>query len=144
MKKTIAINFIAHFFILLFLYTAVMKTIDYSTFSDVLHRSPLIGRFSPIVAVVTPLIEYAIAACLLFDRSRKTGLYASFFLMIFFTLYVWYMLNYSSNIPCTCGGILRSMTWHHHLYFNASSSILALIGITLYRHRASQQIHLAK
>src|SRR5690606_29917948 len=52
-------------------------------------------------------------------------------MMVMFTTYIYITLNYSSFIPCSCGGILESMGWTPHLIFNLCFIVLALIGIVM-------------
>lgn len=45
-----------------------------------------------------------------------------------FTAYIIVILNYSSFVPCSCGGILEEMGWKEHLIFNIAFTILAAIA----------------
>jgi hypothetical protein len=49
-----------------------------------------------------------------------------------FTTYIVIILNFSENIPCSCGGILENMTWGQHLVFNCIFIIIGAIGIMTY------------
>jgi len=45
--------------------------------------------------------------------------------MLMFTSYIIVILNYSSFVPCSCGGILEKIGWKEHLIFNIVFTILA-------------------
>jgi len=54
-------------------------------------------------------------------------LYVSLGMLIAFTGYISLVqLNYYGRIPCSCGGIVRELSWTQHLFLN-----LYLIAITL-------------
>jgi uncharacterized membrane protein len=107
---------------------------DYQQFTEQLLESPL-KRFASIVAWLTPASELVLALLLLFPKTRKTGLYGSFLLMMAFTCYIIYLLKYVPDIPCSCGGILENMTWTQHLIFNIIFTLLALIGLLMLHPR---------
>jgi uncharacterized membrane protein YphA (DoxX/SURF4 family) len=120
-------------FVLLFLYTAVYKIIDFANFRAVIGQSPLITRFAPYLAVFVPLAEIVISGLLIFSRWRIIGLCASFALMLLFTFYIVILLNLHSHLPCSCGGIIQEMSWQQHLVFNIVFLLLALTGISIYK-----------
>ena len=96
-----------------------------------LKRSPLLGSYAMTIAIIVPAAELLVAALLLPDQTRKWGLTGSLILMILFTLYVGYVLVFTTSRPCTCGGIIRQLSWPEHLVFNISFLLLAIIGIHL-------------
>lgn len=119
-------------FILLFVYTAASKFIDYENFRAVIGQSPLITRFAPVLAIVVPVAEIVIALLLVIPRYRRAGLYSSFAIMTLFTVYIVVLLTLSEKIPCSCGGVISQMSWTQHLYFNIVFMLLALLGMWLY------------
>jgi hypothetical protein len=104
-----------------------------------LGQSPLLSAFAGFVAWSVPAIELLIVIMLLIPRFRLTALFASFNLMLMFTAYIFIILNYSSFIPCSCGGILEKLGWKEHLVFNILFIILALIGILIIRNTAPKE-----
>jgi hypothetical protein len=116
-------------FILLFVYAAVSKLIDFPSFNAQLAQSPLLTGFTGWIIWLVPLLEITIAFLLSFERLRVTGLYASFSLMVMFTAYIIAILNFSEFIPCSCGGVLQHMSWKTHLAFNISFILLAILAI---------------
>jgi uncharacterized membrane protein YphA (DoxX/SURF4 family) len=132
MLRKIVLETICLLFILLFVYTAVSKFLDYENFRAVIGQSPLITRFAPMLAIVVPIAEIVIALMLVIPSRRRAGLYASFAMMMLFTVYIIGLVAFSDKIPCSCGGVISMMTWQQHLYFNIVFVLLALLGMWLY------------
>jgi hypothetical protein len=131
MKRTTVVEIISSLLILLFMYAAVSKLLDYETFKVQLSKSPFITQFAGVTAWALPIGEIMVALALTFKPTRMPGLYASLFLMTMFTAYIWAMLNYSYYVPCSCGGILSKMDWNTHLWFNVGFIIISITGIFL-------------
>lgn len=112
-------------YILLFVYAAVSKLIDFENFKTELAQSPLLSAFAGWISWAVLFFEVATALLISFTKTRLTGLYFGFCLMTMFSAYIFIILNYSSFIPCSCGGILEKMSWNQHLVFNL---IFVLIG----------------
>ncbi|ACU03866.1 hypothetical protein Phep_1654 [Pedobacter heparinus DSM 2366] len=129
--RRVLVDIICYLFVLLFLYAATSKLMDYQKFQLQISKSPIITDFASILAWGVPGLEIVISIMLLINRTVMLGLYAAFTLMLLFTLYIYAILNYSDNIPCSCGGVLQRMTWDQHLIFNIVFVILGLIGILL-------------
>ena len=139
-RREIAIQTIISLIILLFIYAASSKLLDYTRFRVELGKSPLLTAFAGLVAWSIPVIEIGIALLLAFVRTRLLGLYASFTLMVLFTAYIVYILNFSPYVPCSCGGVLQKLDWRTHLIFNSVFVVLAGIGAMIYKP-APQQAH---
>jgi uncharacterized membrane protein YphA (DoxX/SURF4 family) len=118
----------------LFVYASVSKLLDFENFQIQLGQSPLLSAFAGWVSWGVPIVEIVIALLLLVPKFRLVGLFAAFSLMVMFTSYIFIILNYSSFVPCSCGGILEKMGWTEHLLFNIGFVILALIGILLQKN----------
>ncbi|PZR07651.1 MAG: hypothetical protein DI539_23405 [Flavobacterium psychrophilum] len=129
MKRTLVVEIISSLLILLFMYAAVSKLLDYETFKVQLSKSPFITQFAGVTAWSLPVGEILVGLALTFKKTRLVGLYASLFLMTMFTAYIWTMLHYSYYIPCSCGGILSKMDWNTHFWFNLGSVMLSIMGI---------------
>jgi hypothetical protein len=118
-------SIVASIFILLFTYTATSKVFEYSAFRAVLQPSPLIGHFAGFIAWTIPCIEIFIAGLLFYPRTMNVGLKASLTMMIIFSLYLGYMIAFIPELPCSCGGVLKLLTWPQHLLFNLALMLLA-------------------
>jgi hypothetical protein len=61
--------------------------------------------------------------------------------MILFTAYSGaILLNMFAYVPCSCGGVIRKLTWPQHLAFNLFFVAISAIGIIL-QHRKRLKIH---
>lgn len=129
-KRTI-VDIIIYLYVLLFLYAATSKLMEYDKFQLQISKSPIITDFSTILVWMVPALEIIISVMLLINRTVMFGLYAAFGLMCLFTAYIYTILNISDHIPCSCGGILEMLGWREHLIFNIAFVGLALIGILL-------------
>ena len=137
-RKNLAVEIISSLLILLFVYTALSKLLDFDTFKLQLSKSPFITDFASTVAWALPVGELLVGLALVFKKTRLLGLYASLFLMTMFTAYIYAMLHYSYDLPCSCGGIISKMSWTQHLWFNAGFVGLSIVGIVLQSKQASQ------
>ena len=131
MKQKTIVDIIAALFVLLWVYAAISKLMDYETFKVQLGKSPLLTNFAGFAAVAVPVSELVIAGMLLTNRFKLLGLYASLFMMTLFTAYIIAILNFSYYIPCSCGGILSSLGWTEHVIFNLVFIALAIVAILL-------------
>jgi hypothetical protein len=133
MKRNILTLIISSLLIILFVYTAISKYADLENFQSSLEESPLIGSYSTFISYTLPLLELIIALLLMVPQTRLAGFYASFLLMFIFTLYICYMLLFTPDLPCSCGGVISEMTWTQHMIFNICFTVLSFVGAWLQR-----------
>jgi len=105
---------------------------DYDKFRVQIGQSQMPTPFAQWIAWTMPGVEILISLMLAIPRFRLIALYASFTLMVMFTAYIIAILNFSSYVPCSCGGILEKLGWTEHLVFNVGFILLAAIGIILH------------
>ena len=115
--------------ILVWVYAAISKLTAFDKFNRTLKSSPLIAHFSTLTAIGIPILELVAAAFLFMPRFRLWGFATSFMLMLLFTGYLGYMITFVPHLPCSCGGILESMTWKQHFVFNIVLTILSAMGL---------------
>lgn len=115
--------------IFLFCYTGISKLIDHDNFYTSIMLSPVINNQASVIVWLVPLIELLIAALLLSNKFIHVGLISSLILMIGFTIYIIYMLLFMEHLPCSCGGVIKELSWSNHIYFN--SFFILLITISL-------------
>lgn len=132
--KQIIPRIVSYLLVLLFLYAATSKILDYENFRVQLAQSPLLSAFAGPVSWGVPLLEIIISLMLLSPKFRTLGLFLSFGLMVMFTAYIYIILNYSAFVPCSCGGILEKMTWIQHLAFNVVFIALAVLAVLFQPH----------
>ncbi|MDR6785716.1 putative membrane protein YphA (DoxX/SURF4 family) [Pedobacter africanus] len=125
------IAIISNGFILLFVYAATSKLLLHDKFVLQIGQSPMLSAYAGLLAWMVPVLELLLALMLVFERLRLVGLYGSLSLMVAFTAYIYIILNYTENIPCSCGGVLEKLGWPEHLVFNIGFVVLAIIAITL-------------
>lgn len=131
LNKNIIVFIISYLFILLFLYAAANKLLDYEKFKAQIGQSTMLTGYAAILAWAVPVVEIVIAVLLMIQRTLKVGLYAAFMLMVIFSTYIGIMLTMSEHIPCSCGGILQKLSWKNHFIFNIGFVGLGIIGIWL-------------
>ncbi|CAM4055281.1 Methylamine utilisation protein MauE [Pedobacter westerhofensis] len=131
--KAVIADVAAYSFIILFIYTATSKIQSFESFKLVLSKSVLIGQYSTLVAWAVPSAEIIISLLLIFPLTRKDGLISSLAIMLVFTAYLIYMVNSGTQLICTCGGVLSSLTWQQHIWFNAVFIVLAATGLKFYK-----------
>lgn len=132
MPRKITVDIVVFLYILLLVYAALTKLLDYQKFVIQLGQSPILTRHAILLAWAVPFIELAISALLILPRTRLSGLYAAFSLMVMFTTYIILASRFSDYVPCSCGGVLEDMTWTQHLIFNGVFILLGLAAILLY------------
>lgn len=131
MKRQNIMLAIGYALVFLFVYTAFSKLFAYNIYLYDLRRSPELGAFAVPISIIIPGAELLSAGFILLPRFRRLGFFIATMLMTVFTLYVAYVLAFAEEQPCTCGGIIRELSWPQHLVFNIVFTILAFIGLKL-------------
>lgn len=129
--KKAFIELVSLLFILLFLYAAVSKLLDFENFQVQLGQSPLLSAHASFIAPLVITIEIFTALLYSVPKLKTVALMVSLGLMTMFTIYIYIILNFGSFIPCSCGGILEKMGWKAHFIFNILFMVLALAAIFL-------------
>jgi putative oxidoreductase len=133
--RSIILTIIICLLIGLFVYTAVSKLIDPSFFLRDLNNQPFPKVLNPVLVWFIPLTELFLAFLLLFNNTRRIGLIGSFYLMLLFTFYTAFvLLGFFNRTPCSCGGVIRWLSWGQHLFFNLFFVTISIIGIKLFMH----------
>ena len=131
-KKEWIIEIVNALLVVLFIYAAVTKLIDYNKFRLQIGQSPVLTAFAGTIVWLVPAIEVVIAMLLMTKRFRLAGLYTSFSLMVMFTAYIVVITRFSEYVPCSCGGVLEKLNWNEHLVFNICVVALIAIAILIY------------
>lgn len=134
MKRRIP-DIICGLLILLFAYTAFSKLLTFSHFRSVLSGAPLIGKYSMLFAALIPAMELFIVILLFIPRTTNRGLIAGTSLLIVFTVYLVFMVLTDPNLPCSCGGVIKKLSWKQHIPFNILFVLLGIIGTYFQRHQ---------
>lgn len=127
----IIVQLISSAFIFLFVYTGVNKLVEQEKFQIALRRSPILQPSSEWLVYVVPILELLLALILLRPSFRKWGLLFAALLMGVFTIYIGWMLLFMEHLPCSCGGLISSLSWKQHLLFNLAFLVAGLFGYYL-------------
>ena len=127
---------IAVLLIILLIYTASSKLLDIAAFRKQMLNQPLPEVLKQNLVWLVPVSEVTTSVLLIIKSARLYGFVLAFLLMLAFTLYVGLILaNTFAYIPCSCGGILNTLSWEAHLIFNIVFTLLALAGVIIERKR---------
>lgn len=140
MTRKLIVDIIIFLCILLLVYAAVSKLLDYMKFVVQLGQSPMLTHFARFLAWSVPGVELLISLLLIFQTTRLAGFYAAFSLMTMFTTYIVLASRFSDYVPCSCGGIIQNMSWTQHLIFNLVFLSLIVIAILLYTSTSNHKV----
>ena len=133
-KKETLITAICGLFILLFFYTAFSKWMDFGEFEHQMANQPFDRKYLNLLLYGLPSLEILTALLLIPPQTRLISLWSCLLLMVAFTFYIVLIkLNYYGRIPCSCGGVIRHLSWTQHLIFNVFFLALAVTGVILER-----------
>ncbi|WP_128763343.1 MauE/DoxX family redox-associated membrane protein [Leeuwenhoekiella aestuarii] len=127
--KQIISQGVISFFILLWVYAATAKLLEFDQFKVQLSQVSFLKPMAGILVYIIPLVEYSLAGLLLVSKTRSMGLLGSALVMSVFTAYIAGMISFSPDLPCSCGGIINNFTWQQHLIFNLLFTALAITGV---------------
>lgn len=136
MKRKIVVELISFLLMSLFLYAAFSKWLAFGQFRNDINNQPFPNSLTPFIIYLLPPIEVLITVALMFERTRTVGLCASLILMSAFSIYTAAVLmNFFDYVPCSCGGIIRNLSWPNHLILNLFFVAISFVGILLRRNR---------
>lgn len=131
---------LSRFFMLIFLYSALAKFLDFAEFKNELAKSPFLHPIAGLMAWLVPISELIVGALLIFRRTRTFALYTYFYMMVAFTCYVYLMMEKAYYLPCACMGIIDDLGWEAHLWVNIVISCLMLIAILLHTKNIPRKV----
>lgn len=131
MKRILVTQVIPGVVMLLFLYTALSKLLDHARFESVIQQSPTIGKSAGLLSWGIPAAELVVAGLIFHPATRLPGMLFSFFLLLLFTGYLFTMLASGMKLPCSCGGVVSTMTWKEHVLFNLIFIMLSAVSVIL-------------
>lgn len=144
-KRQILIECISALLILLFLYASMSKFMDFYTFTGEMLNQPLPHYLTRFLIWFIPITEIVLCLLLLFERTRLLGLYGSLGFMSLFTIYsIIIVLNFFGRIPCSCGGVIKRLTWRQHIILNLFFVAVSISGIILQRKKLFNSITITK
>lgn len=129
-KSSRVSDFCVLLLIILFCYAATSKLISLELFRQQLLNQTIPAEVSRVLVYLLPGIELLAVGFLIYKPTRRLGLIAASLLMLAFTGYIaLVLLGFWDRIPCSCGGILNSMSWTAHLVFNLFFLAIALFAL---------------
>jgi putative oxidoreductase len=133
MKTSNLLSFISALLILLYVYTAVSKWMDFDQFKAQMYGQALPVWLAHLLIFTLPATEIFTAILLLFNRTQLAGYYLSAVLLLIFTGYVALVVfHFFDRVPCACGGVIRALGWELHLLFNVFFLLLTILAIKLH------------
>ena len=139
MKKWI-VDIVCVLLILLWVYAASSKLFNYSAFREQLTFSPFLRGVAKIVSIAIPAAELLATLLLTVMNKRIYGLLASLILLIVFTGYIAGMLLSGVHLPCSCGGVISSLSWKGHLAFNLFFLAITIVAILLEKKPGNHEL----
>ena len=95
-----------------FAYTAIAKIYDWQETRLAMYNQVVPDWSKELLLYGIPGLELVLAVMLLVPKFRRIGFRISAMLMTVFTAYVaWVWLGLAGRVPCSCGGIISSLTW---------------------------------
>jgi hypothetical protein len=132
MKKEQIVNLISSLLVFLFLYASLSKFADFQTFRYDMNNQPFPKWLSGILVWAVPIVEVLLSVMLIMNKPRLYGLYGSLVIMSLFTIYTTLVLfKFFDKVPCSCGGIIKKLTWTQHSILNLFFVLISIIGIIL-------------
>jgi putative oxidoreductase len=132
MKNSTAIQCISALLIMLFVYTAYTKLLNFGQFKLQMSKQAFPLVMAKLLVWILPIMELLTALLLFLERTRLIGFYISFILLTLFTGYILLILLHTFNqVPCPCGGVLQNMGWPIHLVFNLFFLLFNILAIVL-------------
>lgn len=131
--KNYIYQFIRFAFIVLMIYAAISKLMEFTQFYNDLLNSPVFGNkhLARFVSAFVPIVELGIAGLLISATYKELAMYLASGLMLIFSIYIIWIMEFSLDTPCSCGGIINNLTWQEHLLFNSGFLLLGVLGIYL-------------
>ena len=77
--KEVVIEIISVLLILLFVYSALSKVLEFQNFQAQLGQSPLLSAYTGFISYAVLIVEFTIALLLAFPKTRFVGLYPLLF-----------------------------------------------------------------
>ena len=116
--------------VLLWMCTAASKLLSFDQYQSQMYNQPLPHWMAFILIWSLPPIEILTGILLILPKLKIWGLLSSIILLVVFSIYVELMtFRVFERVPCSCGGVLKNMTWTVHLFFNLFFLLLSILAI---------------
>lgn len=139
--RAVFIQIITALLIVLFVYAGISKYYERSLFEAQLSFYPYISGMAVPLSWLIPSANLFTAIVLMIPKINRPGLYVALAVLLCYTLYLIVMLATQDDLPCSCGGIIKSLSWTEQVTLNLLLIILTLAALVLERPYKSLQIH---
>ncbi|MFB6456372.1 MauE/DoxX family redox-associated membrane protein [Chitinophaga sp. Hz27] len=130
----VLIESIIFLYVLVFFYAGLTKLLNHEQTYRQMFNQPFDTRYAGFMSWFIPCLELSLCVLVFLSRTRKIGLWGSTLLMCTFTVYVgiiWFGRS-MFKVPCSCGGLIATLDWPQHFWFNLTLSLLGFIAIILH------------
>jgi hypothetical protein len=132
MKERV-IKFTSSLLIILWIYTGGSKLLDFPSFSHQVELQNFSPLLTDILKYAIPITEIFTAVLLCTKATFRTGLVLSLITIGSFTVYTILVLTgVYPKIPCSCGGIIKELSWRNHLIFNLFVFAINITALSLF------------
>ena len=115
--------------VLLFTYAGASKLLQQDVFRIQLINVPVIKKYRDIFALTLPIFELLLAVLMIVKHTRVAGLVVSLVTLCILIAYLSISLLTNSDLPCHCGGVINSLSWKQHIFFNLFFIVVATFGL---------------
>lgn len=126
--------------VLLFVYAGSSKLLAHELFLNQLSQIAFIKKIASPFSVFLPVLEIGTGLLIAFNNTQLLGFWIASLLMTAFTIYIAGMLILKSSLPCTCGGVITSMTWKQHLILNSLFMLLSWSAVYSFYKKSNENI----
>jgi uncharacterized membrane protein YphA (DoxX/SURF4 family) len=124
----------------LFAYTGSSKLFGHELFKEQLTQVNYLKPMAAFMSIALPVTEILTGLLIVYKPTARAGLWLAAILLATFTIHVSIMLaGDKTNLPCSCGGVLKALSWKNHLWFNIMFMLLACCNIYLTGIRKREQ-----
>lgn len=128
--KTLYINSITAALAVLFCYAAMSKLLNYEQAEQEMLNQVFPHSIALVLTWLVPSVELIVCLLLLLKNTQYIALWAAALLLLAFSIYIAVvMTGVFGRVPCSCGGILKNMSYATHLLFNILFMLAACSGI---------------
>ncbi|RYD96815.1 MAG: hypothetical protein EOP54_12740 [Sphingobacteriales bacterium] len=116
----------------LFCYAAMSKLLNYEQSEQEMLNQVFPQSVAIVLTWLVPSVELLVTMLLLIKTTQHIGLWVAALLLLAFSVYISVVMTGAfGRVPCSCGGILKSMSYGTHLVFNLFFMFLAIGALIL-------------
>jgi len=141
--KEYVIKFASSLLIILWIYTGGSKLLDFTSFEHQLALQNFSPLLTSILKYTIPITEVFTAVLLCIKITFRIGLVLSLIIIGSFTVYAILVLTgFYQKTPCSCGGIIKTLSWRNHLIFNLFFLVINItaLSLSIFKERRPRQV----